>query len=332
MLRMQLPPATFLLSFLRALKITATGRLTKGPRLPSWSPLFELCVEALRVNSESLSALSIQAARASWDRSSSFDPAIKQVVRQPTTIAGIGCEWFRPTTSVRNDAQTLLYLHGGGYCIGSTDTHAGLIARLTLAHGGPTLGVNYRLAPEHKFPAALEDALAVYRGLLGSGQAPDRLIVGGDSAGGGLTLALLLKLRELGLPQPRAALLLCPWVDIMDSEGSVQRNAAYDWMKPGQPQLWAEYYLPSGHDGKAPLVSPLYADLTGLPPLMVQVGTAEMLYDQVLRFAQRAREAGVKLTLDEAQDMIHDWHLLAPFFPHCQAAIDRLAAFMRKPD
>lgn len=329
---MQLPPPALLLSFLRALQTTTIGRLTKGPRLPSWSPLFELCVEALRRNALQMSKLSLADARASWDRSSSFDPALKQVARQPVTASGVRCEWFRPRTKLPSDAQTLLYLHGGGYCIGSTNTHAGLLARLTLAHGGQTLGVNYRLAPEHKHPAALEDALAVYRGLLLSGHPVDKLFVGGDSAGGGLTLALLQKLRTLGLPQPRAALLLCPWVDILDKEGSVQHNAAYDWMTPGEPQVWARYYLPDALDGKDPLVSPLYADLTGLAPLFVQVGTAEMLYDQVLRFAERARAAGVKLTLEEAKDMVHDWHLLAPFFPHCQAAIERIAAYMRSPD
>ncbi len=329
---MQLPPPALLLSFLRALQTTTTGRIKRGPRLPSWSPLFELCVEALRVNAVQMSKLSLADSRVSWDRSSSFDPAIKQVVRQPATVAGVSCEWFRPRTKVPSDAQTLLYLHGGGYCIGSTNTHAGLLARLTLAHGGQTLGVNYRLAPEHKHPAALEDALAVYRSLILSGQAQDKLFVGGDSAGGGLTLALLQKLRELGLPMPRAALLLCPWVDLFDQEGSIQHNATYDWMKPGEPLVWAKSYLADDQDGKAPLVSPLYADLTGLPPLMIQVGTAEMLYDQVMRFAERAKAAGVKLTLEEAKDMVHDWHLLAPFFPHCQAAIDRLAAYMRQTD
>ena len=326
---MRLPSSELVAPFLRALSITARQRFATGAKRPGWSFAFEWMVESLRQTAKRLSVRPIESARASWEKTAAIDPAMDAVVSQPTSVAYVSGEWFRPRGTPRPGGPTLLYLHGGGYCIGSTHTHAGLIARLTLAHGGQTLAVNYRLAPEHKFPAALDDALSAYRGLLESGIPSDQLFIGGDSAGGGLTLATMLRLRDLGLPLPKAGLLLCPWVDLMDTGGSVQRNAPYDWMDPSAPPLWAGYYLQKGQDPKDPLASPLYADLTGLPPLMIQVGTAELLYDQIIKLADRARSQGVSVELEQAPDMIHNWHVLAPFFPHCQAAIERLASYIR---
>jgi monoterpene epsilon-lactone hydrolase len=226
--------------------------------------------------------------------------------------------------------SVLLYLHGGAYSICSPFTHRGLASRLGLASRVNVLVPDYRLAPEHPFPAAIEDAAAAYLWLLDNGVAPERIVIAGDSAGGGLTLATMLWLRDDGVPLPRAAALLSPWTDLAATGDSLETNKDRDPMifKDGLLES-AEMYL-YGEDPKHPLASPLYADLSGLPPLMIHVGTVEVLLDDSTRLADRAKAAGVDVTLRMYEDLFHVWHYYAQMLPEADEAIAELGAFFKE--
>jgi acetyl esterase/lipase len=224
----------------------------------------------------------------------------------------------------------MLYLHGGGYVIGSLTTHRGLAGRLSQAAKARVLLIDYRLAPEHPFPAAVEDATAAYRWLLAHGCTPARLAIAGDSAGGGLTVATLVALRDAGQPLPAAGVCLSPWTDLEGLGESVTSKASADPIVQKEMLLrLASCYLGDA-DPRTPLAAPLYADLRGLPPLLVQVGTAEILLDDALRLAERAKAAGVAVTLEAWDDMIHVWQLFAPLLPEGQQAIARIGEFVQQ--
>jgi acetyl esterase/lipase len=223
----------------------------------------------------------------------------------------------------------LLYLHGGGYLLGSIATHRALAARIAEAAGIRALIIDYRLAPEHPFPAALEDALAAYDFLLGQGFAPERVAIGGDSAGGGLTLATLLSLRDSGRPLPGAAIALSPWTDLAATGESIQTRD--DPMLGSKDDLvaTASLYL-DGADPRTPTASPLYADLAGLPAIAIQVGTAEKLLDDSTRVADRIRGAGGQVDLEVYDDLIHVFQSLAPHVPESLEAIEKLGSFLKR--
>jgi acetyl esterase/lipase len=195
------------------------------------------------------------------------------------------------------------------------------------ASGSRALSLDYRLAPEHPLPAACEDACAAYRALLAGGVDPSHVILAGDSAGGNLVLVTLLALRAAGDPLPAGAVLICPWVDLSCSGESFHSNARYDYLSKEVCELAAGHYV-GDRDTRHPEASPLYADLTGLPPLLVQAGGAEVLVDQVRDFAQRARAAGVEIQLSVYDHMIHDWHFFA-FLPETARANEEIGAFAR---
>ncbi len=244
-------------------------------------------------------------------------------------VAGaVPCEWVSGPGA--GEDTILVYLHGGSYVLGSITTHRSLVARLSAACGATALVVGYRLAPEHPFPAALDDALQAYRWLLGCGRDPARIIIAGDSAGGGLAAATLVALRDAGGPLPAAAVLLSPWVDLEGTGASLTANAHADPMidLDGLRRAAAAYL--GGADPRTPLAAPLHADLTGLPPLLIQVGGREALLDDALRFAARARAAGVDVRLDRWDDMIHVWQAFAPLLPEAGAALERVGAFVRE--
>jgi epsilon-lactone hydrolase len=246
----------------------------------------------------------------------------------PIDAGGVRAEWIVPPGAASE--RVLLYLHGGGYVLCSVSTHRGLISRIAQAAGVRALGVDYRLAPEHPFPAAVEDATAAYRWLVSHGTAPGHIAIAGDSAGGGLTLATLVALRDAGDPLPAAAVCLSPWVDLEGTGPSNTTKAEADpFVRKEMIQFMAEQYL-GGRDPRTPLAAPLYADLHGLPPLLIQVGTAEILLDDATRTADRAKEAGVEVSLEVWDDMIHVWQLFAPLLPEGQQAIERIGAFIRQ--
>src|ERR1700677_4876379 len=238
---------------------------------------------------------------------------------------GVSAEWILPPHAP--DDRVILYLHGGCYATGSIDTHRDLITRLAAAASTRILGLNYRLAPAHPFPAALDDTVAAYRWLLDLGIKAPMIALAGDSAGAGLALAAALKLRDGGTPLPAALACISPWVDLAVTGASMETNAANDPIV-SHPMLlgWAKLYL-GDHDPCTPLASPLYADLRGLPPLLIQVGSAEVLLDDATRLAARASAAGVTSTLEVWPAMIHVWHTF-PAIPDAREAIAAIAAFL----
>ncbi len=224
----------------------------------------------------------------------------------------------------------MLYLHGGGYCTGSLDTHRGLAGRMATAAGCPVVTLDYRLAPEHPYPAALSDALAAYRELLALGANPRQLAIAGDSAGGGLTMAVLLALRDEGSPLPAAGVCLSPWVDL------TQTAASYDSLGPRDPMitragldLFAEAYL-AGTPASSPLASPLFADdLSGLPPVLVEVGECEVLVDDATGLARRLADAGGNATLTVWPDLIHVFQAFpGSVLPEADQSIAAVGSFL----
>jgi len=239
---------------------------------------------------------------------------------------GVIAEWS--STPDANPACVILFLHGGGYVSGSLDSHRPLAMEIARVCGARTLALGYRLAPEYPFPAALEDALAGYRFLLSSGIDPRHIAVAGDSAGGGLTVALMVSARDAGLPQPACGWCISPWVDLECLSESMTSKAEVDPLiqKPYLKEL-AQAYL-NGADPRTPLASPIYAGLKGLAPLLIQVGSAESLLDDAVRLANVAGAADVAVTLEIWPDMIHAWPLFHQQVTAGRHAIARAAAFM----
>lgn len=239
---------------------------------------------------------------------------------------GVPAEWVSVPGS--EPSRMILYFHGGGYTIGSAETHRGLVARLCRAAGARALSVDYRLAPEHRFPAAVDDALASYRWLLDQGVRPGAISVAGDSAGGGLALGMLLAVRDQGLPLPAAAVCMSPVTDHLKTGASMDGKAALDPLVQRKSSTEHSRRYIGDADPKSPYASPLYADLHGLPPILILVGTSEVLLDDSTRFAERARAAGVEAEIEVWDEMIHIW----PFFadlPEAAKAVERMGAFIR---
>jgi epsilon-lactone hydrolase len=241
-------------------------------------------------------------------------------------LGGLPATWVHGPGA--QDKYTLLYFHGGGYVIGSARTHAPLVARLSEASGARCLVPDYRLAPEHPFPAAVEDAVAAYRWLLGHGVDHKRIAVAGDSAGGGLVVAALVAARDANLPMPAAALAISPWADLTCDAPTMRTKAGADPVitKAGA-LLFAHIYL-NGADMKEPLASPLYADLSELPPTMVQAGEKEVLLDDAARLARRLRGDGVDVRFEQWDGMVHVWHLFAHRLEEGRQALKGAAAFL----
>jgi epsilon-lactone hydrolase len=224
----------------------------------------------------------------------------------------------------------VLYLHGGAYRAGSPANYRHFTWRIAAATQASVLAIDYRLAPEHPFPAALDDAVAAYRWLLAEHTAPGKLLIMGDSAGGGLTLATLLKLRDDGLPLPAAGVALSPWTDLALTGASLKLNAQSDPMLNAAhlPALANEYL--AGADPRLPYASPLYGDLAGLPPTLIQVGGDEILCDDAVRMHERLRRAGCDAELEVWPRMPHVWHAFAPVLPEARRAIDSIGEFARR--
>jgi monoterpene epsilon-lactone hydrolase len=261
------------------------------------------------------------------DAIGSTSPVATDIRLEATDANGVAAEWSLAPGS--DPSRVLLFFHGGGYCSGSIVSHRGMVTEVGRSARVRTLAVAYRLAPEHPFPAALEDARAAYCFLLDHGIAAPRIVVGGDSAGGGLTLTLMTSLRDAGERLPGCAWLVSPWVDLQMTGASLAEKANVDPLisKPYLEEL-ASAYL-AGADPANPLVSPLNADLAGLPPLLLQVGSAETLLDDAVRIAQRAGAADVRINLEIWPHMIHAWHLWAAQLEEGRRAIASAGAFIR---
>ena len=252
----------------------------------------------------------------------------EDIVCERLGVGGIPAEWV--TAPEAAEDRVLLYLHGGGYVIGSMRAYRVMLSRMSRASTSRVLGIEYRLAPENPFPAAVEDSIAAYRWLLSQGFRPEKIAIGGDSAGGGLTIATLVALRYLGEPLPAAGICISPWVDLEGTGESMTTKAAEDPLVQKEMLEFMTSLYVGNRDTRAPLAAPLYADLRGLPPLLIQVGTAETLLDDSTRLADRAKAAGVEVDLQISDDMVHVWQWYAPVLPEGQQAIDKIGEFIRR--
>jgi monoterpene epsilon-lactone hydrolase len=265
--------------------------------------------------------------RAQYERAEKVFPTAPDVKVERVTAPAAPAEWLRPPSA--EPGRVVLYLHGGGYVIGSPRSHRHLAAAIAGSAGASALLLDYRLAPEHPFPAAVDDATAAYRWLRDQGVAPERIVIAGDSAGGGLAVAALLALRDAGAPRPAAGVCISPWVDLTCGGGSYATKAAADPIvrRAGVEQM-ARAYL-GATPPRTPLASPLFADLRGLPPLLIHVGSDEVLLDDATQLAARAKEAGVDATLEVYDRMVHVWHWFLPMLDEAQTAVDAIGRFVR---
>jgi epsilon-lactone hydrolase len=253
-------------------------------------------------------------------------PKPEDITWEPLDAAGVPAEWVIPDDS--EPGRALVYLHGGGYATGTLESTRALSSHLARATRARLLAVDYRLAHEHPFPAAVDDAVTAYRFAASAGYAPEAIALCGDSSGGGLALATLIALRERGEPVPGAAVCMSPWTDLTLSGSSLQTNRDADPMVSATTlALMADAYL-GDVDRRSPTASPLFADLRGLPPMLVQVGSAELLLDDAKRFVERAQEAGVDVTLEIWDDAFHVWHAFADLLPEAREAIARIGTYV----
>ncbi|MDN7673189.1 alpha/beta hydrolase [Burkholderia oklahomensis] len=227
-------------------------------------------------------------------------------------------------------SRMLLYFHGGGYYFCSPQTHRPLVFALTKRAGVRSFSLDYRLAPEHPFPAAVDDALAAYRQLVAAGTPAESIVFGGDSAGGGLALATLVALRDAGDPLPAGAVLFSPWTDLAATGDTLRAHDGLDPMFAGAALGRAARLYLGDTPGTHPYASPLYADFKGLPPLFIQAGSTEVLLDDSRRVADKARAAGVHVELEIWPEMPHVWQIYVPFVPESARALERAAAFVRR--
>jgi epsilon-lactone hydrolase len=236
-----------------------------------------------------------------------------------------GAEWLMPT--VVKEGRVMIYLHGGGFVIGSAHTHRALAGKIAKGIEAYCLLVDYRKAPENPFPAALDDALESYRYLLSNGYKPENIVVVGDSAGGGLAMALQYELRDFQLPLPRCLVLLSPYLDMTGTGISHVKNAKNDrFLDVFEMRRWAEMYA-DGHDFSDPLISPLFGQLHDLPPILVQASRSEVLYDDSVRLVKKARQAGLKITFQQWSGLIHWWHMFGSM-PEAKDAILKVIKFI----
>ena len=266
----------------------------------------------------------IEQRRAGMERISERVP--DGVICEKVNAGGVNAEWIAAPGAMAD--RVILYLHGGGYVIGSINTHRAMISRIARASNARALAIDYRLAPEHPFPAAVEDATAAYRWLLAQGYQPGKIVIAGDSAGGGLTLAALVAIRDAALPLPSGAVPISPWTDLEGTGESVRSRAAKDVMVTQDNLASSAKQYHGAHDPRDPLVSPLHANFRGLPPMLIQVGDAEILLDDATRVAARAKEAGVQVELEVWDEMPHVWHVFAKLLPEGQQAIDKIGKFV----
>ncbi|HEX6867123.1 MAG TPA: alpha/beta hydrolase [Caulobacteraceae bacterium] len=264
--------------------------------------------------------------RTAMDAFGAMTPLPQGLTQEDADLDGLPAERLRPADAV--EGRALLYLHGGGYCIGSPRSHRGMAARFADQTKATTLVPDYRLAPEAPFPAAVDDGLKAYRALLDEGYEPRHIAVSGDSAGGGLTLATMLAAREAGLPMPRCLFLISPWADLG------HHGPSYGHMEPVDPMItlagikeYAAHYG-AGADLNHPYISPARADLTGLPPMLIHVGQAEVLLSDSITLAQQAGMNGVSVHLEVWPEMIHVWHAFHDMLGAAREATAQASAWM----
>ena len=287
----------------------ATSRYIKGvdvPRLP---------VDSARAHYEKFARIFL---RRAWG-----------VDVEQAQVAGVDVDWLRPSDACQE--KVIYYLHGGAYVMGSRRTHRQIVSHIARAAGVVAVLPEYRLAPENPFPAGLDDAVAVYRGLLEADFRPENIIISGDSAGGGLTAATLLALRHAGVPMPAAAVLLSPFLDVTGSGESATTRADRDpWFDIEDLDVVARHYCPDESEWRNPLVSPVFANVAGLPPMLIHVGDDEILLSDSTRFAEKLEAEGIDVELEIWPEMWHVFQMFIGKMPEAKAGIEKIAGYIQK--
>lgn len=304
-----------------ALIVVPWRRVRFGPRRPSWSFGFEVLVTALRLNAGWLTRLDVPTLRRATE--GLRGPLAPGVSVKTEQLSGVPVTWFEPET---NNGPTVLYLHGGGYVFGSASQDRGVASRLAVAVRARVVAPDYRLAPEAPYPAAVDDVVATFTELLAAGHS--NIVLVGLSSGAGLAVNACLRLREKGVSLPARVVLLSPMVDATGTSPSWSSNAGVDWGTPSALVRWAKLYAGS-LDLAAPEISPVYADLTKLPPTLVVSGDAELLADDARRFVERAKSAGVQVTHHVERDMIHAFMTFGQKDDATARTFDRIVRFVQ---
>ncbi len=320
---------------------TIARRALRGPLRPSWDVPYEAFAAMMRTSGQQIWRLPLPVQRKML-ATPRRRPLPGTVHYEPARLGGVRSEWILPersrggdggptstAMSSAGDAPTLLYMHGGGYALGSIATHRPFVARLALATKIRAVSIDYRRSPEHPFPAAADDAYAAYEALTRQVD-PAKIVLAGESAGGGLVMATLLRAKENGLPLPAAATVISPWVDFTLRGASLRSNRRFDYVPRETLEAYVAAYATTPGAITHRYVTSVDADLSGLPPLFVLAGEAETLLDDARLLASRAEAAGVPTTLHIGADMIHAWPLFAALFPRCDDAIARIADFSRR--
>ena len=269
----------------------------------------------------------LAATRAGFEQGYSSMPVPDGVSFEPVDAGGVPAEWATPPEV--EGSRTIVYLHGGGYVVGSLNTHRHVVSRLALGAKARVLNVDYRLAPENPYPAALDDAMAAWQWHLANGGDAARTAISGDSAGGGLAIALCMKLRDGGMALPACAAPISPWTDLTFSGDSMTERADRDPMLAGADALSGMVMAyAAGEDAANPYISPVFGAFENLPPMMIQVGTEEVLYDDSTRVAKAIENANGAVEFRPWPDMMHVWHLLAGVAPEAEEGIAELAAYI----
>lgn len=303
------------------------SRLRHGPRLSEWPRVFELATAFLKRQERIAFSLStIAEQREYMDAIVVRSSELKHMQIEAVETATVKGRWFVPQSAPGE--YVVLYLHGGGYAF-SVRAHDNLVAFVALAAQARTFALDYRLSPEHPFPAQLEGAQAAYQWILSSGITSNRIVIAGDSAGGNLALVLLLALRDAQQPLPALAVCLSPWTDMDSSYTSMRENEPYDWIEQRMVVQWAEWFC-GGTDSKDPLVSPVHADLHGLPPIYIQAGDAEILIDMIRMFVRKGQEQGTQISLEEWKQMNHVFQAYGTIIPQSKEALQRIGEVIQQ--
>lgn len=306
---------------------TVRARFAHGPARPSWSFGFEVVVRFLRLDWEETSGWPLAEVRAATDARPYPQDMVRKTTVADDVLGGVSVRSFTPKSASAD--RVILFFHGGSYIYGSGRTsHGDVIARLALGSGMKAISVEYRLAPEHPFPAQLDDALAAFDALVASGVPASAIVVAGDSAGGNLAVELQLALRDRGSEQARAAVLFSPWCDLEMPGASFVENDPFDFGDRATLVKHAQAFA-GGAPLADPRISPIHADLAGLHPMFVVAGEAEIPRDDIVAFAERLKAAGVEVTLHLAKDMPHNAPVFAAYHPSGRLALDEAAKFAR---
>lgn len=299
-------------------------RIFRGPRVQGWSLTFEMTNDFLRAQSlYSFDMPTAAESREFQDALVFYSPALAEI-KTENAAEPVRGTWFYPSAPV-ND-KIILYFHGGGYAY-FAKTHYGFIANIAKATNIRVFAPDYPLIPEHPYPAQLEYAMRTYKWLLQQGNSPNNIVVMGDSAGGNLCLALLLKIREAGTPMPAAAVALCPWTDVGNSGASMTNNEPYDWVEKRMAETWAKWFL-AGRSHQDPLISPINADLRNLPPIYLQAGGKEILFDMIKAFDDLGVAQGINIKMDVWDTMNHDFQAYGDIIPESKEALSRISKFV----